>query len=109
MRDLGSPVHSKAWFEQVVKAYSDTCIISVVYKENVAVGAWKSLPPSPNPIEFTVPKPSVPAAAPTGIVFPLEPSENVSVGFTIYPVPPLVIDDPVITPFFNEVESVALW
>lgn len=39
MRDLCSPVHSKTWFEQIVEAYSDTCIISVVYKENVAVGA----------------------------------------------------------------------
>lgn len=38
MRDLGSPVHAKKWFEQIVGAYEESCIISVVYKDNTPIG-----------------------------------------------------------------------
>lgn len=38
MRDLGSPVHAKKWFEQIVNAYEESCIISVVYKDNTPIG-----------------------------------------------------------------------
>jgi FemAB-related protein (PEP-CTERM system-associated) len=38
MRDLGSPVHSKKWFEQIVNAYAESCILSVVYKDNSPIG-----------------------------------------------------------------------
>lgn len=39
MRDLGSPVHSKQWFEAIVENYQDNIIISNVYKDDVVVGA----------------------------------------------------------------------
>jgi FemAB-related protein (PEP-CTERM system-associated) len=39
MRDLGSPVHSKKWFEQIVEQYADNMIIANVYSENIVVGA----------------------------------------------------------------------
>ncbi|WP_421132053.1 FemAB family XrtA/PEP-CTERM system-associated protein [Alteromonas sp. A079] len=38
MRDLGSPVHAKRWFQHIVSAYGDSCIVSVVYKDDVAIG-----------------------------------------------------------------------
>lgn len=38
MRDLGSPVHAKKWFEQIVNAYAKSCILSVVYKDNTPIG-----------------------------------------------------------------------
>lgn len=38
MRDLGSPVHAKRWFQNIVSAYGDNCIVSVVYKDDIAIG-----------------------------------------------------------------------
>lgn len=39
MRDLGSPVHSKKWFEQILANYQDNIIIANVYKDDVVIGA----------------------------------------------------------------------
>ncbi|MFT2090406.1 FemAB family XrtA/PEP-CTERM system-associated protein [Paraglaciecola sp. 2405UD69-4] len=39
MRKLGSPVHSKEWFKTLFDNYGDNIILSVVYSENIPVGA----------------------------------------------------------------------
>ncbi|MEO9945204.1 MAG: FemAB family XrtA/PEP-CTERM system-associated protein [Paraglaciecola sp.] len=39
MRKLGSPVHSKKWFETLFINYGDNIVLSVVYAENTPVGA----------------------------------------------------------------------
>lgn len=39
MRDLGSPVHSKQWFEAILSTYQENIIIANVYKDDVVVGA----------------------------------------------------------------------
>jgi len=39
MRDLGSPVHSKKWFEQVMSSYGQDAVIATIYSENKVVGA----------------------------------------------------------------------
>jgi len=39
MRMLGSPVHSKAWYQALVNAYSKQCYIALVYLDEIAVGA----------------------------------------------------------------------
>jgi len=39
MRKLGSPVHSKAWYEALCKNFQDDLIISVVYSDNTPIGA----------------------------------------------------------------------
>lgn len=39
MRKLGSPVHSKKWFECLFNNYAQNIILSVVYKDKVPVGA----------------------------------------------------------------------
>lgn len=39
MRDLGSPAHSKAWFEAIVQNYQDHVVIANVYKDDIVVGA----------------------------------------------------------------------
>ncbi|RDV29428.1 GNAT family N-acetyltransferase [Alteromonas aestuariivivens] len=39
MRDLGSPVHKQAWFEQIIRHYGDNALISVVYKGEHPAGA----------------------------------------------------------------------
>ena len=39
MRKLGSPVHSKKWFENLFKYYSQHIVLSVVYSNKVPVGA----------------------------------------------------------------------
>lgn len=39
MRDLGSPVHAKRWFEDIISAYGKNAVISVVYHENTPIGA----------------------------------------------------------------------
>ena len=39
MRKLGSPVHSKKWFEVLFKHYAEHIILSVVYKDQIPVGA----------------------------------------------------------------------
>jgi FemAB-related protein (PEP-CTERM system-associated) len=39
MRKLGSPVHSKQWFESLFKHYADNIFLSVVYSEDIPVGA----------------------------------------------------------------------
>jgi FemAB-related protein (PEP-CTERM system-associated) len=39
MRKLGSPVHSKEWFENLFKHYSQHIVLSVVYSNKVPVGA----------------------------------------------------------------------
>ena len=39
MRQLGSPTHARAWFENIVKYYGDNMLISVVSMEDQVVGA----------------------------------------------------------------------
>ncbi len=39
MRDLGSPTHSKKWFEQIRQSYQENMIISIVRYEGQPVGA----------------------------------------------------------------------
>jgi FemAB-related protein (PEP-CTERM system-associated) len=39
MKALGSPVHAKSWFQALFNAYNNKMIISVVYHENIAIGA----------------------------------------------------------------------
>jgi len=39
MRALGSPVHAKQWFECLLKYYQEKMVISIVYKEQIPVGA----------------------------------------------------------------------
>ncbi|MFQ3237191.1 MAG: FemAB-related protein (PEP-CTERM system-associated) [Paraglaciecola sp.] len=43
MRKLGSPVHSKKWFEALFNYYEDNIVLSVVYINTVAVGAGITL------------------------------------------------------------------
>ncbi|AFT96196.1 hypothetical protein AMBAS45_13665 [Alteromonas macleodii str. 'Balearic Sea AD45'] len=38
MRDLGSPVHSIKWFREIVAAYQEQCLISVVYENDEPIG-----------------------------------------------------------------------
>jgi lipid II:glycine glycyltransferase (peptidoglycan interpeptide bridge formation enzyme) len=38
MRDLGSPVHSKIWFESIFNAYADKAFLVLVYFEEHCVG-----------------------------------------------------------------------
>ncbi|MDT0582643.1 FemAB family XrtA/PEP-CTERM system-associated protein [Brumicola blandensis] len=38
MRSLGSPVHSKEWFKQVLKNYQDKAYLALVYSDDVTVG-----------------------------------------------------------------------
>ncbi|OZG73582.1 hypothetical protein BTA51_10460 [Hahella sp. CCB-MM4] len=38
MRDLGSPVHGKAWFEALSRNYGDNMVISIVRKDEIPVG-----------------------------------------------------------------------
>lgn len=39
MRDLGSPVHSKQWFESVFQHYGDNAIIANVYLDDLVIGS----------------------------------------------------------------------
>lgn len=39
MRDLGSPSHSKKWFQSISEAYGEHHILSVVYKDDFPIGA----------------------------------------------------------------------
>lgn len=39
MRDLGSPAHSKKWFQSISEAYGENHIFSVVYKDDIPIGA----------------------------------------------------------------------
>ena len=39
MRNLGSPAHSKRWFEEIAKNYQDNMILSVIKHENQPIGA----------------------------------------------------------------------
>jgi FemAB-related protein (PEP-CTERM system-associated) len=39
MRDLGSPVHSRSWFECVLSAYGDGAVLSVVYHDQIPAAA----------------------------------------------------------------------
>lgn len=39
MRELGSPVHSKKWFEEIVKQYGDNAKVGLVYHDSKAIGA----------------------------------------------------------------------
>ena len=39
MRDLGSPTHSKRWFEAIINAYEDNALISVVFNNEAPIGA----------------------------------------------------------------------
>ncbi|MFQ3198179.1 MAG: FemAB-related protein (PEP-CTERM system-associated) [Paraglaciecola sp.] len=43
MRKLGSPVHSKKWFDALFKYYENNIVLSVVYSGTVAVGAGITL------------------------------------------------------------------
>lgn len=39
MRDLGSPVHARKWFENIRQAYANNMLISIVYQQDTPVGA----------------------------------------------------------------------
>lgn len=39
MRDLGSPTHSKKWFEEITKNYGQQMVVSIVYYKQQPVGA----------------------------------------------------------------------
>ena len=39
MRDLGSPAHSKKWFETIINAYQGNALISVVFNNETPIGA----------------------------------------------------------------------
>lgn len=39
MRKLGSPVHSKQWFESLIKHYGTDVFLAIVYKQAIPVGA----------------------------------------------------------------------
>jgi len=39
MRDLGSPTHSKQWFENISRYYAKNCVISIVRYGDTAIGA----------------------------------------------------------------------
>lgn len=39
MRDLGSPVHSRKWFESIREQYADDMVIGIVSKDEIPVGA----------------------------------------------------------------------
>lgn len=43
MRKLGSPVHSKKWFETLFRHYADNIVLSVVYSEDIPIGAGITL------------------------------------------------------------------
>ncbi|MBD1390539.1 peptidoglycan bridge formation glycyltransferase FemA/FemB family protein [Neiella sp. HB171785] len=38
MRALGSPIHSYQWFQAIINHYQSQCLLSVVYKDDIAVG-----------------------------------------------------------------------
>jgi len=38
MRKLGSPVHSKAWYDSLLKNYQDDLLVTVVYAESTPIG-----------------------------------------------------------------------
>lgn len=38
MRMLGSPVHSKNWFKEVLSHYGDNAVMSIVYKDSIPIG-----------------------------------------------------------------------
>jgi FemAB-related protein (PEP-CTERM system-associated) len=38
MRDLGSPTHSKKWFQSITDNYADNCVLSVVYYQGTPIG-----------------------------------------------------------------------
>jgi len=39
MRDLGSPVHSKKWFEEIIRQFADNAKVGLVYHDDKAIGA----------------------------------------------------------------------
>jgi len=39
MRDLGSPTHSKRWFESISRFYAENCIISIIKSNSMPIGA----------------------------------------------------------------------
>ncbi|WP_371192500.1 GNAT family N-acetyltransferase [Glaciecola sp. SC05] len=39
MRLLGSPVHSKAWYQALIRAYGQHVYIALVYSDDIAIGA----------------------------------------------------------------------
>jgi len=39
MRDLGSPVHSKNWFKEIIKQFADNAKLGLVYHKDKAIGA----------------------------------------------------------------------
>lgn len=39
MRDLGSPVHSKEWIQQIIKQLGNDVILGLVYHQDMAIGA----------------------------------------------------------------------
>jgi FemAB-related protein (PEP-CTERM system-associated) len=43
MRKLGSPVHSKEWFVRIFENYKQNSVLSVVYNENMPIGAGITL------------------------------------------------------------------
>jgi len=39
MRDLGSPTHSKCWFDSISRFYAENCIISIIKSNCIPIGA----------------------------------------------------------------------
>jgi hypothetical protein len=39
MKALGSPVHAKKWFESLLEHYQERMVISLVYKDEIPIGA----------------------------------------------------------------------
>ena len=39
MRDLGSPTHSRKWFDSIRHHYGDRCVISIIRHKDIAIGA----------------------------------------------------------------------
>lgn len=39
MRKLGSPVHSKSWYQALRKHYQDDLLVSIIYTQNIPIGA----------------------------------------------------------------------
>lgn len=50
MRKLGSPVHSKEWFKHLLTNYQGNCVLSVVYSEDIPIGAGITLSNNQNTV-----------------------------------------------------------
>jgi len=39
MRDLGSPTHSKKWFQQIISSFGDRARVGLIFHQDIAIGA----------------------------------------------------------------------